>query len=178
MAPLVPVKISLASRLYTGKRTLAQSCIFEHQQYQMKPFSLPPSTPHLQAWPTLLPPSSSPLQLYIEPSPFLHIGRVSKWGRRATGRTQYICTPLCILGKSLRLLASPKARRNVCLLLFHLSTGSWQERKNKTDLDGLDADDLECIGQPHPQLTHPRPPPSFALDICATRSPRPALASP
>ena len=69
-------------------------------------------------------------KIYIEPSPFLHIGRVSKWGRRATGRTQYICAPLCILGKSLHLLASPKARCNVCLLLFHLSTRPWQERKS------------------------------------------------
>ena len=108
LAPLVPVKISLASRLYTGRRTLAQSCIFEHQQYQMKPFSLSSSTPHLQARPTLLPPSSSPLQLYIEPSPFLHIGRVSKWGRRATGRTQYICAPLCILGSRCACLHRPK----------------------------------------------------------------------
>ena len=45
LAPLVPVKISLASRLYTGRRTLAQSCIFEHQQYQMKPLSLSSTTP-------------------------------------------------------------------------------------------------------------------------------------
>ena len=30
----------------------------------------------------------------------------------------------------------------------------------QTDLDGLDADDLECTAQPHPQLTRPRPSPS------------------
>ena len=60
--PLVPVKISLASPLNTQRRTLTQSCIFEHQQYQMRSFSLPSSAHHWQVRPTLLPPSSSALQ--------------------------------------------------------------------------------------------------------------------
>ena len=55
-------KINLAFPLYTRRHTLTQSCIFEHQQYQMKSFTLPSSAPHLQARPTLLPPSSSALQ--------------------------------------------------------------------------------------------------------------------
>ena len=45
LAPLVHVKISLASPLYTRRRALAQSCIFEHQRCQMKSFSLPSSAP-------------------------------------------------------------------------------------------------------------------------------------